>query len=109
MVVIIEDVTDQHENQTVENEETKEDVGESANPEADHDLSEKSNDSGSWVEVNNKSSSNGRDNLEDDQNVAEEEAVDPEVFAVRIERFVKSIKQIMNICTCWSCPKLAIV
>jgi len=85
MVVIIEDVTDQHKNDMAEHEETKEDVGECANPEAARDGSEERNDSGSWVEVDNKSSDNEGDNLEDDQNVADEEAVDPEVFAVRVE------------------------
>lgn len=90
MVVIIEDVTDQHEHQLAENEETKkENVEECANPEAAHAVSDDINDDGSWVEVNNESSGDGGDNLEDDQNVAEEEAVDPEVFAVRIERFLQ--------------------
>jgi hypothetical protein len=79
MVVIIEDVTDQ-ENEKAENEEK---VEECANSEGAHEASEDSHDSGSWVEVNKESSVHGGDNLEEDQNVAEEVVVDPEVFAVR--------------------------
>jgi hypothetical protein len=87
MVVIIEDITDQ-ENQKAEIEETKQVVEECGNPQGAQDASDEPNGSGSWVEVNNESSGDAEDNLEDDQNVADDNAVDPEVFAVRRGRFL---------------------
>jgi hypothetical protein len=88
MVVIIEDVTDQ-ENQREQNEAAKDVVDECSNPQGAQDASQEGNDSGSWVEVNNESSENRENHLEDDQHGANEEIVDPEVFAVRKrEKFV---------------------